>query len=88
MNRKVDAPAASPGAMEATSLDIVCPRCRTAQSLPFGDSTCKSCDLQIFIKVTEPRCAACGYLLYKLTGNKCPECGAPLGAQPAISPAL
>jgi hypothetical protein len=86
MNRKVETPFAVPGALEATAMDIVCPRCHTPQHVPFGESVCKSCDLQFSIKVTEPRCAACGYLLYQLTGNKCPECGAPLGAAPAGAP--
>jgi hypothetical protein len=86
MNRKIDAAAAPPpGALEATAMDIVCPRCHAAQRVGFGDSTCHACGLQFSIKVTEPRCAACGYLLYKLTGDKCPECGAPLGTSPKKS---
>ena len=27
------------------------------------------------IEIEEPRCA-CGYLLYRLEGDSCPECGA------------
>lgn len=86
MNRKNDAATPPPGALEATAMDIVCPRCQAAQRVGIGESACKSCDLRFSIKVIEPRCAACGYLLYKLTGDRCPECGASLGAAAAAAP--
>jgi hypothetical protein len=75
LNRKSPALLA-PGALTATDITLVCPRCKTHQTLPFGDTICKSCELHISIKVVEPRCPACGYLLYRLTSQKCPECGA------------
>jgi hypothetical protein len=66
----------APGALTATEVTLFCPRCQTRQTLALGDSTCKNCELLISIKVIEPRCPACGYLLYQLTSAKCPECGA------------
>jgi hypothetical protein len=82
LNRK---PAAQlpPGALTATDVTLFCPRCQTRQTLPLGDSTCKNCELLISIKVVEPRCPACGYLLYQLTSAKCPECGAQIRASAA-----
>lgn len=58
----------------ALMVQIVCPRCGTVQRLAPGVSRCTACSLRISIKVEEPRCA-CGYLLYQLEGEKCPECG-------------
>jgi hypothetical protein len=55
-------------------MQIVCPRCRTRQELLTGRSRCRECGLRIRITVEEPRCA-CGYLLYRLEGDTCPECG-------------
>jgi len=68
---------------------LACPSCATRQRVNLGDSACRTCGLQFFVKVTEPRCAACGYLLYRLQSDRCPECGAPVGTQPAVEvPAL
>ena len=39
-----------------------------------GHAKCGSCGLRIRITVEEPRCS-CGYLLYRLEGDTCPECG-------------
>jgi predicted amidophosphoribosyltransferase len=30
------------------------------------------------IKVDEPHCETCGYLLYRLKSDRCPECGTPV----------
>jgi hypothetical protein len=59
-------------------IDLFCPRCKTRQTLPAGDSACRACGLRISIKLEEPRCASCGYLLYKITGTSCPDCGKPI----------
>ncbi len=85
LNRK---PAAQlvPGALTATDITLICPRCQTRQTLALGDSACKNCELQFTIKLTEPRCPACGYLLYQLTSAKCPECGALVRETPAPPP--
>jgi hypothetical protein len=55
-------------------IGIECPRCHTKQSLLAGPSRCAECGLRITIGVEEPRCV-CGYLLYHLESDRCPECG-------------
>lgn len=55
-------------------LELTCPRCGSAESLPVGPSHCESCGLRIETAVEEPRCP-CGYLLFQLAGDRCPECG-------------
>lgn len=76
LNRGVDVVPGEPGALEMLDINLVCPRCRKRQKLPLGDSRCRYCDLRIHVRVEEPRCTQCGYLLYKLTSDACPECGA------------
>ena len=61
----------------STRVTLECPRCRSRQELAAGNSRCGSCGAGIFIEVEEPRCE-CGYLLYKLQGDTCPECGRPV----------
>lgn len=55
-------------------VDLTCPRCKMRQRLAAGHTQCDSCGLRIGLDIEEPRCT-CGYLLYRLTGEKCPECG-------------
>jgi hypothetical protein len=55
-------------------LRLVCPRCAASIELPGGPAKCTACGLHIAIQVEEPRCA-CGYLLHRLEGDRCPECG-------------
>lgn len=61
---------------EARDISVVCPGCRSKQTLPVGDSRCPTCKLRFSIRIDEPRCTQCDYLLFMLTGDKCPECGA------------
>lgn len=61
----------------ARSIELACPRCTRRQTLPVGDARCEECALKIRIEIEEPRCAACGYLLWQLTERRCPECGRP-----------
>ncbi|UCE60928.1 MAG: hypothetical protein JSU63_04085 [Phycisphaerales bacterium] len=72
LNRVVDF---EPLSAELTTVTVLCPRCGKKQSLRIGDSACVSCKLRISIKIEEPRCPQCGYLLYGLPSNCCPECG-------------
>jgi hypothetical protein len=58
----------------SVKIELTCPRCRSQQTLPAGTARCASCGLRIDIDVEEPRCE-CGYLLYQLQGDMCPECG-------------
>lgn len=53
---------------------LQCPRCDLEQALAVGRGRCAGCGLRIGIEIEEPRCA-CGYLLYRLEGDACPECG-------------
>lgn len=64
-----------PGSTDFSSIDLTCPRCRRKQTIPLGGGRCGACDLRIDVTVEEPRCTSCGYLLYNLTGDACPECG-------------
>lgn len=65
--------------VRTTNLEVtvICPRCETSRKLPVGRSRC-ACGLRFLIEVEEEHCPRCGYALYKLTSNACPECGAPL----------
>ena len=63
------------GTSTRLELTATCPRCLTSQTLPNGESTCRVCQLKFTLKVEEPTCPACGYLLFKLTSPTCPECG-------------
>lgn len=56
-------------------IDLTCPRCRRMQPLALGGAACIACGLKIDVKIEEPRCTQCGYLLYMLDGDACPECG-------------
>lgn len=56
-------------------LTLICPGCETKQTVDVGDSACIACGLKFNIKVEEPRCPQCDYLLYKLQSDRCPECG-------------
>jgi len=59
----------------AFRITLQCPRCGSEEQMRTGVSTCSSCGLRIEINVQEPRCEGCGYLLYRLEGDACPECG-------------
>ena len=75
LNRRVDFE--SP-ARDLAQITIFCPRCRKKQSIALGGAACKACGLRIDVQAEEPTCAKCGYLLYKLTTDVCPECGTPI----------
>jgi len=59
---------------ERMKVSMNCPRCADVIQLPLGHGACPHCKLAIHIECDEPRCE-CGYLLHKLTGVNCPECG-------------
>ena len=56
------------------SLLLDCPKCHEQQKLRAGNFRCGKCGAGLFIEIEEPRCE-CGYLLYQLQGDTCPECG-------------
>jgi hypothetical protein len=57
------------------SVRLACPRCGRAQLAPVGESPCVGCRLLLSVRVSEPRCASCGYSLLDLRDDRCPECG-------------
>ncbi|MCC7409820.1 MAG: zinc ribbon domain-containing protein [Phycisphaeraceae bacterium] len=76
--------------VQSTKLEIrlTCPRCLLEQTLPTGPGRCARCRLKIEVKIEEPRCPKCDYLLHHLTAPVCPECGAALSPEelPAEAP--
>lgn len=66
---------------------LTCPRCETSQELLAGRARCAQCGLSLRIEIDEEYCENCGYLLYRLTSDRCPECGVPIarGAQSAAA---
>lgn len=69
--------------VQSTKLEIrlTCPRCLLEQTLPTGPGRCARCRLKIEVKIEEPRCPKCDYLLHHLTAPVCPECGAALSLE-------
>ena len=65
---------------ERIKVSMNCPRCGDLIQSPLGHSVCSHCKLAIHIECDEPRCE-CGYLLHKLNGVICPECGKEVPAQ-------
>ncbi len=65
-------------ATESVDVNVVvfmsCPKCGWRQNHRVGNSRCESCGTGVFIEIEEPRCE-CGYLVYQLKGDTCPECG-------------
>ncbi|MHC5113988.1 MAG: hypothetical protein ACYTGP_06120 [Planctomycetota bacterium] len=55
-------------------MGLVCPECGDELSLGQGNGRCR-CGFSVNVEFEEPRCA-CGYLLFRLSGDLCPECGA------------
>lgn len=65
-----------PGVLgEGVPISLTCPRCAgPIQARSNREARCEGCRLKVRVEIDEPRCA-CGYLLYQLTGDTCPECG-------------
>ena len=70
---------------EFLKITVVCPACRKKQAIELGGASCKDCGLRIEVRTAEPRCAECGYLLYRLTSDNCPECGTPIRREAAAT---
>ena len=56
-------------------MDIICPRCAHKQKIDLGESRCAGCGVIFLIKLAEPRCPRCDYVLLDLRAGICPECG-------------
>jgi len=74
MNRRVEF-RPEEGSKVMTDITVFCPRCHHKQHIMLGGGQCGACGLRIAVRVEEPRCPTCGYLLYMLTTPRCPECG-------------
>ena len=72
MNRKGDA---SSTLVAATRFAFTCPRCNHAGDVGAGKNACATCGLKVEIRMEEPSCPGCGYLLMHNTNGVCPECG-------------
>ena len=70
--------AASPDTAVTTPLvlTLTCPRCGLSQQMAAGRAKCDGCGLTLRIEIEEEICPKCGYSLYRLTSDRCPECGA------------
>ena len=68
-----------PGLLSGSfDVQVVCPRCEhTILARSNRESRCEHCRLKLRVEVEEPRCS-CGYLLYQLESDTCPECGKPV----------
>jgi hypothetical protein len=86
LNRRLN-PAVAAAPPELKDIALTCPNCHKKQTLPLGDAACSDCGLRFHIRLEEPRCPGCGYLLYHLTANRCPECGIPVQGDPSPVPA-
>jgi hypothetical protein len=60
---------------ELKELNIVCPLCRKRQTVALGESSCTACGLLFHLRIEEPRCPGCGYVLLMNSSPRCPECG-------------
>ena len=56
------------------TLKLTCPECSKQQRLETGLVRCVNCKFTMLIELEEPRCE-CGYQLYNLQSDNCPECG-------------
>ena len=79
INRNLDR---VPVLSEIKEMTVICPGCRRKQNLPTGDSTCTTCGLKFHIRLEEPRCQKCDYLLFMLQSDRCPECGTIIESRP------
>lgn len=59
------------------TLHLDCPECGKAFDAPRGESACPHCRSVVRVVIEEPRCT-CGQVLFRLTGDECPECGEPV----------
>lgn len=66
-----------------TPIEMTCPSCGERGTFVNGPARCPACRFRMLIEIEEPRCL-CGYLLYRLTGERCPECGRTVSARATL----
>ena len=64
---------------EIQEVTLICPGCGKKQAMGVGEGQCSRCHLKFQIRIEEPRCVNCGYLLFMLQSERCPECGTVVG---------
>ena len=60
------------------TVTVHCPRCAVKQNAPLGESNCSGCNLIFLLRVAEPHCPKCNYVVLDIRGGRCPECGEPI----------
>lgn len=64
---------------ERIEIELCCPKCLAEQTACTGPTRCVSCGTLMSIELEEPRCD-CGYSLFRLYADICPECGSKIPA--------
>ena len=60
--------------LKSEQFDGICIHCGQRQAMRIGRNRCIGCGVIINVQIEEPRCE-CGYSLYQLQRETCPECG-------------
>lgn len=61
-------------------INLACPRCAKKQDAELGESRCTGCGLIFLLRIAEPHCSKCNYMLLDIRAGRCPECGEPISA--------
>ncbi len=77
LNRRARRRVESMGRLVEVALQ--CPGCGASTVVGKGQWKCGACGFLLRVSIEEPRCA-CGYLLFRLVGETCPECGRRIAA--------
>jgi len=64
----------------AARIELACPSCAAEQTVRPGLRRCGDCGCGFTLKIEEPRCD-CGYVLFRISTEQCPECGRAIDAE-------
>jgi chromate transport protein ChrA len=67
----------APVSVEARHISLTCPRCNQPHRAPLGRSKCE-CGLRFLVEIEDEHCRNCGFSLYQINSDRCPECGKPV----------